>query len=91
MAEMLINKGRSNKKIDKYIKMSHQVDFSVWWFFILCMKKETRVKKAMELALERLDYIIDYHTAPDFVEVIGSMGGDVITYRIYDDGSIYEK
>ena len=54
-------------------------------------RNEARVKKAMELALERLDYIMDYHTAPDFVEVTGKMGGDVITYRIYDDGYIYEK
>lgn len=54
-------------------------------------RNEARVKKAMELALEHLDYIMDYHTAPDFVEVTGKMGGDVITYRIYDDGYIYEK
>lgn len=26
-----------------------------------------------------------------FVEVTGRMGGDVITYRIYDDGSVYER
>lgn len=52
---------------------------------------ETRVKKAMELALEYLDYIIDYRTAPDFVEVTGRVGGDVITYRIYNDGSMYER
>lgn len=51
---------------------------------------EIRVKKAMELALERLDYIMDYYTVLDFVEVTGRTGGDVITYRIYDDGSIYE-
>ena len=54
-------------------------------------RNEARVKKAMELALERLDYIIKYHIAPDFVEVTGEMGGDVITYRIYDDGSVYER
>lgn len=44
----------------------------------------------MELALERLDYIMDYFTTQDFVEVTGRMG-DVITYRIYNAGSIYEK
>ena len=54
-------------------------------------KNKTRVKKAMELALEQLDYIMDSYVAPDFVEVTGRMGGDVITYRIYDDGSIYER
>ena len=54
-------------------------------------KDKTRVEKAMDLALERLDYIIDHRTAPDFVEVTGRMGGDTITYRIYNDGSIYER
>ena len=54
-------------------------------------KNEARVKKAMDIALEQLDYIMDYYTTPDFVEVTGRMGGDVITYRIYDDGSIYER
>ena len=54
-------------------------------------RNETRVKKAMELALERLDYIMDYHMSPDFVEVTGRVGGDVVTYRIYDDGSVYER
>ena len=45
----------------------------------------------MDIALERLDYVVDYYIAPDFVEVTGKMGGDVITYRIYDDASVYER
>ena len=55
------------------------------------MRDKTRVKKALDIALERLDYIMDYYTAPDFIEVTGRMGGDVIIYRIYDDGSVYER
>ena len=55
------------------------------------MRDKTRVKRALDIALEHLDYIIDYSTAPDFVEVTGRMGGDVITYRIFDDGSVYER
>ena len=54
-------------------------------------RNETRVKKAMDIALERLDYIIDYEVTTDFVEIVGKIGGDVITYRIYDDGSIFER
>ena len=54
-------------------------------------RNETRVKKAMELALERLDYIMDYHTALDFVEVTGRVGGDVVVYLICDDNSMYER
>jgi hypothetical protein len=50
-----------------------------------------RVNKAQDRALESLDYVIDCREAPDFVEVTGYMGDDVITYRIYDDGSMYER
>ena len=56
------------------------------------MKNERlRVEKALTIALEHLEYIIEHRTAPDFVEVTGRVGGDVVTYRIYNDGSIYER
>lgn len=56
------------------------------------MKKDkTRVKKAIDIALERLDQIIDYELTIDFVEIVGKMGGDVVTYRIYDDGAVFER
>lgn len=29
--------------------------------------------------------------APNFVEVVGRMGGDTVTYRVYDDGSVYVR
>ena len=54
-------------------------------------RNEARVKKAIEIALEQLDYIMDYYAAPDFVDVTGKKGGDVITYRIYNDGSVYGR
>ena len=54
-------------------------------------KDKTRVKKAIDIALEQLDYIIDYEVTTDFVEIIGKKGGDAITYRIYDDGAVYER
>ena len=54
-------------------------------------RNEARVKKAMDIALEQLDYIMDYEVTTDFVEIVGKMGGDVITYRIYDDGTVYER
>ena len=38
-----------------------------------------------------MDYIIDYYVTPDFVEVTGKMGGGVIVYRIFDDGSVHER
>lgn len=41
---------------------------------------------------EQLDYILEEQDTGDFVEIIGKMGGDTITYRIYkSDGRIYER
>lgn len=50
-----------------------------------------RIKKAEERVLENLDYILETHSAPDFVEIVGRVGSDTITYRVYDDGSVYER
>lgn len=57
------------------------------------MNKNTRLRiaKAEKRALESLDYILETVPTPDFVKVVGCVGGDTVTYRIYDDGSIYEK
>ena len=54
-------------------------------------KEKQRVENAIEKELVSLDYIIDYRPALDFVEVTGRMGGDVIPYRVYDDGAMYER
>lgn len=54
-------------------------------------RNKERVNKAQDRALESLDYVMECHETPDFVEVTGSMGGDVVTYRIYDDGSMYVR
>jgi len=59
--------------------------------FKMSKKQKDRVSKAQDRALERLDYILETIPAPDFVEIVGRMGGDTITYRVYDDGSMYER
>lgn len=41
--------------------------------------------------LKFLDYILEIIPEPDFVEVVGRMGGDTITYRVYDNGDMYER
>ena len=57
------------------------------------MKDETkkRIEKAQNMALGSLDYILETIPTPDFIEVIGRVGGDTVTYRVYDDGSVYER
>ena len=52
---------------------------------------KNRIKKAQDIALEDMDYILDVFPAPDFVEVVGRMGGDTVMYRVYDDGFVYER
>lgn len=53
--------------------------------------QKERIEQAEDRALERLDFILETIPAPDFVEVVGRMGGDTITYRVYDDGDMYER
>ena len=57
------------------------------------MKDETkkRIETAQTKVLENLDYILETIPTPDFIEVIGRVGGDTVTYRVYDDGSVYER
>lgn len=55
------------------------------------MKKDKRREQAEHLALESMDYILETITTPDFVEVTGKMGGDTVTYRIYDNGMTTER
>lgn len=55
--------------------------------------EKERVSKAQNIALDEggLDYVIDVTSTPDFVEVVGRKGGDVVTYRVMNDGQFYER
>lgn len=57
------------------------------------MKKnqKARIEQAEDRALESMDYILETIPTPDFVEIVGCMGGDIITYRVYDNGDMYER
>lgn len=57
------------------------------------MAKDTaeRIRKAQDKARERLDYILETVPALDFIEIVGRVGGDTVTYRVCNDGSVYEK
>ena len=57
----------------------------------MAKNEKERIKKAENKALESLDYILETIPTPDFVEVVGRVGGDTVTYRVYDDGSMYER
>lgn len=40
---------------------------------------------------DRFDYILDEYMAPGFTEMVGNIGGDTLTLRVYKDGSVWEK
>ena len=48
-------------------------------------------KKILEKAADRFDYIIEHRDGPDFLEVVGCIGGDVLTYRYYVNGIVTER
>lgn len=50
-----------------------------------------RIRKAQDKVMEHLDYILETVPTPDFVEIVGRVDGDIVTYRVYDDGSEYGK
>lgn len=54
-------------------------------------KQSEKVKKAIERALEYMDYILEVTEWVDFVEIVGKMGGDTITERFYDNGLVVER
>lgn len=56
-----------------------------------CKSEKERIRKAEDTVLDRLDYIMETMPASDFVEVVGRIGGDTVTYRVYDDGSVYAR
>lgn len=57
------------------------------------MSNKERLNKAYKILMEQtpVDYVLDTYTAPDFIEFVGSAGGDAVTYRVYNDGTIYER
>lgn len=57
----------------------------------MAKKVNKRLEAAYSIVLERVDYVIDHYVAPDFCEFVCSIGGDIIKYRVYDDGTVYER
>lgn len=54
-------------------------------------KASKKVVDATKKALEVFDRILDIYEAPDFVEIIATVGGDVIRRRYYDNGMECDK
>ena len=54
---------------------------------------DARVKKAKEILFMNtpMEIIYETYSEPDFIEFHGSAGGDVMCYRVYNDGGIYAR
>lgn len=50
------------------------------------MAKESRKQRALE-ELDYLEEILRIDEGPDFVEIVGGIGGDVSRYRVYFDSN----
>ena len=50
-------------------------------------------EKALNIIFEDtpIEYIIEIRNGRDFIEVVGNAGGDVLTYRVYNDGTLVAR
>lgn len=57
------------------------------------MSRQDKIKKAQDILLNErgVDYIMDCYSTPSFVQCVCSIGGDIITFRVHDDGTVTEK
>lgn len=94
-----------NSKVGLYSKTSNDKIDKANAYYEKVKKEENKIKdiksKKDDTALsykdaianteDRFDYILDEYTASDFTEIVGNIGGDVLTFRVYKDGSVYQK
>ena len=57
----------------------------------MCRLDEEEEAKKILFNQTPADRIIDSYETKDFWEFDVRAGGDVLTYRIYDDGEVYER
>lgn len=57
------------------------------------MAKRITIKEATKIVLENtcIEIIDDTFQTSDYVEFRGTCGGDVLRFRVYNDGKVYEK
>ena len=55
------------------------------------MRKNPKVEEAIGELYLRFDYILEESEERDFYVIVGSIGGDIEQYRVYEDGRVYCK
>lgn len=57
------------------------------------MKQQKTKTRRVKIAISKvyLDEVLQWYETRDFVELVGRKGGDTLTYRVYDNGTITER
>lgn len=55
------------------------------------VKNNDRIEVARAKALAVFDRILEVYPARDFVEIVASVGGDIVVRRYYDNGMECDK
>ena len=79
-----INKADENRRKteEDYMEMSRKYEEK---------EQEKDFKSALEETRNYFDFLYEEIKTPDYVQIRGNIGGDVSTYRVYNDGSVYAK
>ena len=57
----------------------------------MSVKYSEEAKQVLAELQDRYDYIVEAYKTPDFIEIIGSIGGDIERRRVYPDGRVSAK
>lgn len=55
----------------------------------MAKQKSKKVKEALNKVY--LEQVLDWYETSNFVELVGKVGGDTVTYRVYDNGTVTER
>ncbi len=57
------------------------------------MKQQKKKTRRVKIAISKvyLDSVLEWYESRDFVEIVGRKGGDTLTFRVYDNGTITER
>lgn len=54
-------------------------------------RRDVFIQWAKKMSKVYLDRILDTYTCTDYIEFIGTTGGDALTFRFYETGTVGEK
>lgn len=55
------------------------------------MSRGSRSDRALQLVRDVIEHVLEVCECRGFVEITGKTGGDTVTFRVYDDGTVCER